>query len=150
MRTLHGLTRVFGHFAQTPDTQVQTICSCCLGVMDVLLYFGGHANSSGFPLNCAGVWRVCMRRSRARKKGSSCSLEERTGSQGPFPEHTQLSIYSLLPHATFRSPMKASAIFNTAFTTYPEQWIRLYPLFPSSLITWNKWLISPVSHFLVS
>ena len=132
--------------AQSLDIQVQTICSCCLGVMDVLLYSGGHANSSGFPLNCARVWWVCMRRSKARKKGSSRSLEE-SGQALKNLSRDTCSIYSLLLDVTISSPRKARAVFNTAFTAYPE-W--LLKVFSSSLITWNACLISPNSQVRVS
>ena len=87
-----------------------------------------------------------MRRSKARKKGSSRSLEESGQALKNLSQDT-CSIYSLLLDATISSPRKARAVFNTAFTTYPE-W--LLKVFSSSLITWNACLISPISQVRVS
>ena len=71
---------------------------------------------------------------------------EWTGSQESFIGHMQYLFFVLLD-ATISSPRKARAIFNTAFTTYPE-W--LLKVFSSSLIIWNACLISPISQVRVS
>lgn len=123
---------IFGHSTQTLAPQIQTLCSCCLGIMDICLYFGGHTNSSSFSLNCAGVRGVCVRRSKASEQGSSHPLTRVSRLTRvvhvPYMAECVYPLYYFL--VTMSSLGKASTIFHTALKTYTKQ--QLLQLLPSS------------------
>lgn len=139
MITLHGLTHVFGHCTKSRHTSTNHLqllpgchgASSCTQEVTLIL--------RAFSQLCR-VWWVCMRRSSQEEGIKPFIRREWTGSQrDAFIGHMQYLFFVLLD-ATISSPRKARAVFNTAFTTYPE-W--LLKVFSSSLITWNACLISP-------